>query len=270
MLYPRSVRRHLPGPGDFAARLAGRRVEGARRRGKYLWLPLDSGDAILGHLGMSGQLLVLPSETPSGRTCGSSCGSTTVSTSASSTSGPSAACSLSDGGADGASRDRAYRAGPAGPAVRRCGVRARGARVVVPASSGHCSTRRSCRVSATSTPTRRCGRPGCTTPARPRRCAAPRSPGCCSRCGPCSSQALGEGGTSFDCAVRQRQRGVRLLRPVAGRLRARGRALPPLRYPDPARRLHEPIELQLPALPAPATTATPLTGTGRPPTRARS
>jgi formamidopyrimidine-DNA glycosylase len=30
----------------------------ARRRGKYLWLPLDSGDALLGHLGMSGQLLV--------------------------------------------------------------------------------------------------------------------------------------------------------------------------------------------------------------------
>ena len=33
----------------------------ARRRGKYLWLPLDSGDAILAHLGMSGQLLVLGS-----------------------------------------------------------------------------------------------------------------------------------------------------------------------------------------------------------------
>jgi formamidopyrimidine-DNA glycosylase len=30
----------------------------ARRRGKYLWLALDSGDAVLGHLGMSGQLLV--------------------------------------------------------------------------------------------------------------------------------------------------------------------------------------------------------------------
>jgi len=58
VLHPRPVRRHAAGPGDFAARLTGRRVEGARRRGKYLWLPLDSGDAVLGHLGMSGQLLV--------------------------------------------------------------------------------------------------------------------------------------------------------------------------------------------------------------------
>jgi formamidopyrimidine-DNA glycosylase len=60
VLHPRPVRRHAAGPGDFAARLTGRRVEGARRRGKYLWLPLDNGDAILGHLGMSGQLLVQP------------------------------------------------------------------------------------------------------------------------------------------------------------------------------------------------------------------
>jgi len=35
-------------------------VLGVRRRGKYLWLPLDSGDALLGHLGMSGQLLIRP------------------------------------------------------------------------------------------------------------------------------------------------------------------------------------------------------------------
>jgi formamidopyrimidine-DNA glycosylase len=60
VLHPRSVRRHLAGPADFADRLAGRRVESARRRGKYLWLPLDTGDALLGHLGMSGQLLVRP------------------------------------------------------------------------------------------------------------------------------------------------------------------------------------------------------------------
>ena len=62
--HPRSVRRHLPGAADFAARLQGRTVVGARRRGKYLWLPLDSGDAALAHLGMSGQLLVRPPGTP--------------------------------------------------------------------------------------------------------------------------------------------------------------------------------------------------------------
>src|SRR3954451_1321644 len=60
VLHPRPVRRDPRGPAGFAAALSGRRVEGARRRGKYLWLPLDNGDAVLGHLGMSGQLLVQP------------------------------------------------------------------------------------------------------------------------------------------------------------------------------------------------------------------
>ena len=64
VLHPRAVRRHVAGADDFVARLRGRRVEGARRRGKYLWLPLDSGDALTGHLGMSGQLLVVPSDKP--------------------------------------------------------------------------------------------------------------------------------------------------------------------------------------------------------------
>ena len=39
MLHPRAVRRHPAGPGDFAAALTGRTIDGARRRGKYLWLP---------------------------------------------------------------------------------------------------------------------------------------------------------------------------------------------------------------------------------------
>jgi formamidopyrimidine-DNA glycosylase len=58
VLHPRPVRRDPRGPAGFATALTGRRLEGARRRGKYLWLPLDNGDALLGHLGMSGQLLV--------------------------------------------------------------------------------------------------------------------------------------------------------------------------------------------------------------------
>jgi formamidopyrimidine-DNA glycosylase len=60
VLHPRPVRRDLRGPEGFALALTGRRIDGARRRGKYLWLPLDNGDALLGHLGMSGQLLVQP------------------------------------------------------------------------------------------------------------------------------------------------------------------------------------------------------------------
>ncbi len=58
VLHPRPVRRDPRGPVGFAAALTGHRFEGALRRGKYLWLPLDNGDALLGHLGMSGQLLV--------------------------------------------------------------------------------------------------------------------------------------------------------------------------------------------------------------------
>jgi formamidopyrimidine-DNA glycosylase len=79
VLHPRAVRRHLPGPADLAARLAGRTLVAARRRGKYLWLELDpgpspaaaqtageyvgtagDGEALVVHLGMSGQLLVQP------------------------------------------------------------------------------------------------------------------------------------------------------------------------------------------------------------------
>jgi formamidopyrimidine-DNA glycosylase len=56
--HPRAVRRHVAGAYDFAALLTGRVITDVRRRGKYLWLPLDSQDAILAHLGMSGQLLV--------------------------------------------------------------------------------------------------------------------------------------------------------------------------------------------------------------------
>jgi formamidopyrimidine-DNA glycosylase len=67
VLHPRPLRRHLAGPTDFAASVTGRRILAACRRGKYLWLPLDSGDAILGHLGMSGQLLVQPEAAPAER-----------------------------------------------------------------------------------------------------------------------------------------------------------------------------------------------------------
>jgi formamidopyrimidine-DNA glycosylase len=64
VLHPRPVRRHVLGPGDFVGRLTGRRLTAARRRGKYFWLGLDSGDALLGHLGMSGQMLIQPHDAP--------------------------------------------------------------------------------------------------------------------------------------------------------------------------------------------------------------
>jgi formamidopyrimidine-DNA glycosylase len=67
VLHPRPVRRHTGGAADFVAATTGRTVLGAHRRGKYLWLSLDNGDALLAHLGMSGQLLVRPAGTPDER-----------------------------------------------------------------------------------------------------------------------------------------------------------------------------------------------------------
>ncbi len=57
VLHPRAVRRQPGGAAEFEAGLAGRSLDTARRRGKYLWLSVGE-DALLAHLGMSGQLLV--------------------------------------------------------------------------------------------------------------------------------------------------------------------------------------------------------------------
>jgi formamidopyrimidine-DNA glycosylase len=65
--HPRAVRRHDAGPADLTARLLGARISGTDRRGKYLWLLLDTQDqapgqgsdtALVVHLGMSGQMLL--------------------------------------------------------------------------------------------------------------------------------------------------------------------------------------------------------------------
>jgi formamidopyrimidine-DNA glycosylase len=60
VLHPRAVRRHVAGAADFASSLVGQRVSAASRRGKYMWLVLGHGLAMTMHLGMSGQLLVVP------------------------------------------------------------------------------------------------------------------------------------------------------------------------------------------------------------------
>ena len=66
-----SVRRadlRRPFPPDFAARLTGRRVERVERRAKYFTLRLDDGWVLLGHLGMSGRMIIGPADdTPPGR-----------------------------------------------------------------------------------------------------------------------------------------------------------------------------------------------------------
>ncbi len=68
LLGSRVARGHPAGPVDLAARLTGAVVHAAERRGKYLWLvvqtPDDDPHALIIHLGMSGQLLMGDAGTP--------------------------------------------------------------------------------------------------------------------------------------------------------------------------------------------------------------
>lgn len=59
----RSLKRHPASVGDFVETLTGRTLQAAVRRGKFLWLPLNKQKneeqlALIGHLGMSGQILL--------------------------------------------------------------------------------------------------------------------------------------------------------------------------------------------------------------------
>jgi formamidopyrimidine-DNA glycosylase len=68
VLEPRSLRRHDGPPEDFASRLTGALMAEPQRRGKFLWIPLQ-GDAVADqalvvHLGMSGQVLLRAPDAP--------------------------------------------------------------------------------------------------------------------------------------------------------------------------------------------------------------
>ncbi|MGV9769301.1 bifunctional DNA-formamidopyrimidine glycosylase/DNA-(apurinic or apyrimidinic site) lyase [Microbacterium sp. NPDC003461] len=69
---PRALTRHAGTAADFEARLAGRGILGAARRGKFLWLPLADAaaagpEALMVHLGMSGQMLLRAPGAPAER-----------------------------------------------------------------------------------------------------------------------------------------------------------------------------------------------------------
>ena len=51
-------------PEGFAARLAGRRVLGFRRRAKYILMRVEGGDSVLLHLGMSGRMVLSEGAAP--------------------------------------------------------------------------------------------------------------------------------------------------------------------------------------------------------------
>jgi formamidopyrimidine-DNA glycosylase len=68
VLEPRSLRRHGGPPQDFVARLTGATFGEPRRRGKFMWLPIEGDDsALVVHLGMSGQVLLRDRDAPRDR-----------------------------------------------------------------------------------------------------------------------------------------------------------------------------------------------------------
>nr|WP_274638199.1 bifunctional DNA-formamidopyrimidine glycosylase/DNA-(apurinic or apyrimidinic site) lyase [Microbacterium bovistercoris] len=65
---PRALTRHAGGDADFVGALTGSTLESAVRRGKFLWLPVaGTSHALIGHLGMSGQLLLRAADAPQER-----------------------------------------------------------------------------------------------------------------------------------------------------------------------------------------------------------
>jgi formamidopyrimidine-DNA glycosylase len=55
----RSLRRHQGSPANFVETLTGQTFDAVVRRGKFLWLPIKGTDlCLIGHLGMSGQMLL--------------------------------------------------------------------------------------------------------------------------------------------------------------------------------------------------------------------
>ena len=64
ILDARSLKRHQAGPRDFVSTISGAKILAVVRRGKFLWMPLELDDAtgkklaLVGHLGMSGQMFL--------------------------------------------------------------------------------------------------------------------------------------------------------------------------------------------------------------------
>lgn len=58
VLDARSLKRNPAGPDGFISELTGAKISAVARRGKFLWFPISESRALVGHLGMSGQILV--------------------------------------------------------------------------------------------------------------------------------------------------------------------------------------------------------------------
>ena len=236
-----------------------------RRRGKYLWWALDDGDAVIAHLGMSGQFRVGAAGAVTGaghEDPGDAIrhphlrirfpSTTADRTSTSSTSGPSAGWRSRRAAPSCRPRSRTS---PGIRSTRNSRLDAGGRRDPAQAHRDQARPARPdawCPGSATSTPTRRSGGPGCTTRGRPRGLTRPAVRAVLTAATEVMTAGAGRRRNLVRRVVRQRQRRVRLLRPIAERVRPAGPAVPAVRHADPPRRVHEPFVVLLPALPASA------------------
>ena len=273
VLDERALTRHDGDGAHFEATLTGRTIRSAARRGKFLWLPLEAAaggepvDAIIGHLGMSGQLLLRPPGAPPER-------HERVRRAPRPPAARRARADLRRSADVRLARPRHARDDDGCRArrarnrrSRRCRARWRTSRATrstppsTTTASGACSpsrTRRSsasCWIrpwraaSATSTPTKRSGPRGCI-PRRAPGISPPARPADCCR-GACHPhQVARRGRHQLRRPIRQRQRPGRLLRALPERVRPDGRAVRALRPPDRARVIHEPVESLLSALSA--------------------
>ena len=58
VLDSRSLKKNAGGPKGFIKEATGAKLQAVVRRGKFFWFPISSERALVGHLGMSGQILV--------------------------------------------------------------------------------------------------------------------------------------------------------------------------------------------------------------------
>ena len=63
----RALTRYAGTAADFESQLTGSVIREAARRGRFLWLPISETQAVVGHLGMSGQMLLREPGAPTER-----------------------------------------------------------------------------------------------------------------------------------------------------------------------------------------------------------
>ncbi len=273
---PRALTRHTGDAASFERALTGRTITAAARRGKFLWLPLSASaqagargprEAVVAHLGMSGQLLLRAPGAPDERhervrlhIQHPSHGEIDVVFSDQRTFGSLAVDTLvptPDGAAGGWGTDAAAIPSQVAHIARDALDPAVDDRAVIAAVRAKRSAIK--RVLLDQTVLSGIGNiyadealwAARIHPRDPRRRAVGAGGGApARRCARGAAEGAGRGRHELRRAVRECQRSGRLLRALAERVRTHVAAVPSLRHADRPRVVHQPLESLLPALSA--------------------